>query len=583
MSILNFSILVAIITLIFVSLHTYIYYAILSYKFSFEGSHRFVLVGIGFFTLPTFIYISLLLHNKYLWIILDILFIIYFIKLKLQFRSKIIINFIKTNQMLIICIFLLNLFYSHFYDAFTHISMTHPDNFSNFNWAYFHNGFEEIAYPPGISGILIPIMNLVDIKFALNFIGATLGVLTLYIILQILSITMSKFELILLSSILISPIYNVLTLARIGIHTGAYFPILIITNLTLIVLMTKKSRVVNDNQLLSLFFITFLQAGVLAPHQTITLVILNFSIISFFAFSRLLTYQFSLTIFATICLGFISSILYMSSSRLKSIESIIYSSSSSSSSSSLYSFAEDYLSIKLPIRPIFESSNSLFAYFALFSSLTWLIVSYKRKNYQNFIIGYFTVFYGVITLTGILELSYTKGRAGWNFMLLFAIVFSILASKLVDKYVRKFKVVIPLVIMLTSLLYPPIRYRFEPEEALTFTRTTLQAENMQIINLYSDLAEAHFIDPRVNLITEIDLLNTYFSKKYVLLNMDGTLPDKFLANIRKYEDRNFAKFDEEQQNIITNRIDKNIKLVSLLKQKGYKIISNSNTYYLLRN
>ena len=582
MSILNFSILAAIITLIFVSLHTYIYYSILAYKFSFEGAHRFVLVGIGFFTLPTFIYISILLHNKYLWIILDVLFIIYFFQLKSQFRSKVFINYTNKYQLLIICVCILTLFYSHFYDAFTHISMTHPDNFANYQWASFHNSYEEIYYPPGLSGILIPIINLVDIKFALNFIGATLGVLVFCIILLILSITMSKYELILLSSILISPLYHALTLARIGIHTGAHFPILIVTNLTLIILMTKKSRVVNDNQLLCLFLITFLQAGIIAPHQTLTLVILNFSIISFFVFSRLLTYLFSLKIFATICLGYISSILYMSRSRLESIESIIYS-SSSSSSSSIYSFAEDYLSIKFPIRPIFESNNSIFAYLALFFSLTWLIISYKKKNYQNFIISYFTVFYGIITQTGILELSYTKGRAGWNFMMLFAIAFSIVASKLLDKFPRKFTVVIPLVIMLTSLLYPPITYRLEPEEALTFTRTALQVESMQKINLYSDFSEARFIHPRVNLITEVDLLNTDLSNKYVLLNINGTLPDKFLANIRKYEDRNFVKFDEEQQNVITKRIDKNMKLVSLLKQKGFEIISNSNTYYLLRN
>ena len=225
----------------------------------------------------------------------------------------------------------------------------------------------------------------------------------------------------------------------------------------------------------------------------------------------------------------------------------------------------------------------MFAYLALFFSLTWLIVSYKRKDYQNFIIGFFTVFYGVVTQTGIFELSYTKGRAGWNFMLLFAIAFTIVGSKLLDKFPRKFTVVIPLVIMLTSLLYPPIRYRIEPEEALTFTRTILQVESVQKIDLYSDFSEAHFIDPRVNLITDTDLLNNDFSNKYVLLNMDVTLPDKFLANIRKFEDRNFVKFDEEQQYIITKRIDKNIKLVSLLRQKGFEIISNSNLYYLLRN
>ena len=34
----------------------------------------------------------------------------------------------------------------------------------------------------------------------------------------------------------------------------------------------------------------------------------------------------------------------------------------------LYSFAEDYLSIKFPIRPIFESNNSMLAYLALFFS-----------------------------------------------------------------------------------------------------------------------------------------------------------------------------------------------------------------------
>jgi hypothetical protein len=97
--------------------------------------------------------------------------------------------------------------------------------------------------------------------------------------------------------------------------------------------------------------------------------------------------------------------------------------------------------------------------------------------------------------------------------MLFAIAFSIVASKLLDKFPRKFTVVIPLVIMLTSLLYPPIRYRLEPEEALTFTRTTLQVESMQKINLYSDFSEARFIHPRVNLITEVDLLNTDLSNK----------------------------------------------------------------------
>ena len=557
--------------------------------------------GISFFILPILVYFSLLIGFELGWIYIHALFIIIFIFKKIQNKKfniyKIISScrkipniFLKSQKYLVI-ILIFEIFYLHFYDASTNISMTHSDNLANYNWALFHSSFTEISYPPGISGFLIPLMNFINVKYFLNFIGATLGISILIVIMIILKSFMSNNQIILFVGLIVLPIFNSLTLSRIGIHGGAFFPIVVISALGLFISLSQHFKKNEIKIYLFLFFLTFLIGGLFAPHQTISLLILSLTLLIALSFVGKISPFHSLLFPFSMVAGFMFSLLYMSESRVLSISNIIFEDNpiskvrieaSQIKPNILQSFVYDFFSIKFPIRPFFESYLSSFAYIAIIFALITLFVSLKKRNVIVFVTSIFTIFYGMITQIGIFEFSYAKGRAGWNFMYLFTILLCLFITIYVTR-IRPFLLFALIVLNISVLVFPPTKYRYETESALYSLRELLEVDRSSKIYLYTDFPNAWNVDRRIQIVNTplIKLPENEFL--YVLLNLQKDIPDKYLANIRKYEDRNFTAYYSNQEKLIADRLILNTNLLSKLSREDYSILISDQLYVLLKS
>ena len=587
-------------TFTFIGFNAMVYYILFRNKFLTQELDS-IFRGISFFILPILIYFSLLMGLELGWIYIHTFFVIIFIIKKVHIKKlnfhkiasscrKIPNIFLKSQKyMFIILIF--EIIYIHFYDASTNISMTHSDNLANYNWALFHSSFNQISYPPGISGFLIPLMNLVNIKYFLNFIGATFGISLLIVIIIILKSFMSNNQIILFMGIIALPIFNSLTLSRIGIHGGAFYPIVVLLALGLFI---KLSQQFNKNEIkiyLYLFSLTFLIGGLFAPHQTISLLILSLTLLIALSFVGKISPFQSLLFYLSMVAGYIFSLLYLSQSRVRSISNIVSADSpiskvptgpSQSNANTLTYFVYDFFSIKLPIRPFFESYLSSFAYIAIIFAFITLFVSLKKRNVIVFVVSVFTIFYGMITQIGIFEFSYAKGRAGWNFMYLFAILLCLIITIYVTR-IRPFLLFAIVVLNFSVLVFPPTKYRYETESALYRLREVLEVDRSSKINLYTDFPNAWNVDRRIQIVNTPLIKFPENESLYVLLNLQKDIPDIYLANIRKYEDRNFNLYFSNQEKLIAKRLILNTDLLSKLSRENYSILISDPLYVLLKS
>jgi hypothetical protein len=183
-----------------------------------------------------------------------------------------------------------------------------------------------------------------------------------------------------------------------------------------------------------------------------------------------------------------------------------------------------------------------------------------------------TLYYLFVTQTGIFEFSFAKGRAGWNILLLVPIVIILHFSNFIFKLNTKFLVVI------ASLVFPPTAYRIESDKALYAIKNLVSGRE---VNLYSDFSEAKFIGSNIMMISKEEL-SFDLNSNYVLLNISSILPDLFKANIRRYEDRDFNTFYENQSNIINTKLKNHDIFIEQLKKLGYKVVLKESEFIILK-
>jgi hypothetical protein len=130
-----------------------------------------------------------------------------------------------------------------------------------------------------------------------------------------------------------------------------------------------------------------------------------------------------------------------------------------------------------------------------------------------------------------------------------------------------------------SISVPPKPYRMQNEDGLLYMRKTLEKKATSFIHLKTDLKYAELIDKRI-LVNKFPI-SEIWQYEYILLNMQSDIPDPFLANIRRYEDRNFKKFIEEQRNDVSSRIKLNQDIVGIATKSGKFTILESNSNFIL--
>jgi hypothetical protein len=117
------------------------------------------------------------------------------------------------------------------------------------------------------------------------------------------------------------------------------------------------------------------------------------------------------------------------------------------------------------------------------------------------------------------------------------------------------------------------------EDGLLYMKNTLEKKHTNFIHLKTDLQYAELIDKRI-------LVNKFSNTEiwqydYILLNMQSDVPDLFLANIRRYEDRNFDKFISDQKNDVSSRLTINQNVVDIATKFGKFTTLESNSNFIL--
>jgi hypothetical protein len=284
--------------------------------------------------------------------------------------------------------------------------------------------------------------------------------------------------------------------------------------------------------------------------------------------------------------------------------SIIFSSIFSSSSHILesinkntrkYSYIEkamnliiEFARLKPPIRAPFESIQSSLTYLIIFIALITLVVSMKLKLINLIFISVLTLVFGISIQTGIGEFSMLKGRIGWYFMytvaLFVALIFDSIKSKIkiLNNYynINSFILFIVVVNFIMILLHPPKAYRSIDERVLIEFKKIVSSDFRTRLKVMSDIEEIQLISPKIIFtFKEYDNLKNF---DYIVLNMNKNIPDATLANLRNYEDQNFERFNQIQNNLIIKRLKMNNMLKDESINSGFKILVERSDWLILK-
>jgi hypothetical protein len=205
----------------------------------------------------------------------------------------------------------------------------------------------------------------------------------------------------------------------------------------------------------------------------------------------------------------------------------------------------DYFFINDEIRPI-SSFLDLVGYISLLFSFIVFIYYYRRKNIAFTILAFFAGYFGIITMFGIFDLSYIKGRAGWYFIFIFILLISALLSVTVTSYLiyRVFIFLLIIINLVTLRTHPITHYRYHDEYIYFEIRDIVSAVDVSskiIIN--DELPQLGVIDQRLQVRELKDILNKQEveNSTLIVLDFNKKLPDPVLS--REFQFRDVANQD----------------------------------------
>jgi hypothetical protein len=480
-----------------------------------------------------------------------------------------------------------NIIFVHYYDAFKSISPSNIDSLTNYQWINYNLTSPDLGYFPGVTIISNISYLIVDPIYNLNYFSVSVSLIILLSINLILINILSSTSLFIYNLILVSPIYYPLLYTRIGLNNGVLFSLFFYAIITIFIKYKYflKFNIIN----LIIILITLFAAALAAPHMLLLIfppIIYSFWVVRHQVSSKMLSlilffYGAALTLGISFDLKIPTYWKYLISSPSPS------PSPSPFLSDSFPSLLGELIRVKYPIRPIFESYLSLFAYIFSIIIFIGLVYALKYKSIKYQIILGFCFYLDIISLTGIFEFSYLKGRSGWYLMYALALLACIVFDDLI-KYFQSFKQVkylntLLLIGVLSSLFFsilvPPKPYRFQNEDGLIYMKNIVEKNQSSSINLKTDLLHANLIDSRILVNKFLD--TELWQYDYILLNLQSNIPDLFLANLRRYEDRNFQKFISDQKNVTRLRLEFNQNIVDNATKFGKFTYLESNSNFIL--
>jgi hypothetical protein len=544
------------------------------YKNYLVGSSLIFYISFSFI----FIYWNLFIGILLFWLLLLITTVFLRIQTKKRLFKK--IHFKDVNFKVILALILISsILFATYYDALTHISHNFPDTYYNYIWIKSNlQNLGNAFYFPGLSILAAQQVVLFDPLFNLNLFAASFSILILIGINLILKSVLSNKSLILFNIILISPFYQPLLFMRTSLNNSFLFSLIFFA---LVVFICVYSKIKVKYRLI---YFTFLSVAsfITAPH-------ILFLTLPGILLAYILSNKIKVKIINYFTILIIGALFF--ASKFSSPESIYLSGNKSNLQNfydRLFFLLFDWLKIKFPIRSPLESMNSLFVYLIMLLSVIFIVYAKKHKNNILLFFSILTIAYGISVQTGIGEFSMLKGRIGWYFMYTVAILLSIVFDEFINKnYFRKqdfisiFVLILVIINFISLMLKPPKAYRVVDEKVLFSIQKMIENDYRNRLNVFSDIEDVRFVSEKINF---IETRKFDFKKiDYIILNFNNDEPDLILANLRRYEDRDFENFFKRQNEVIAKRIELNNELISQAINKGLTIIVKNDDYVMLKN
>ena len=518
-------------------------------NFNLNTKLKLLIIGTSPFLVVSVAYIFKILGILIIWNYLFIIFIIITLIINHKKINKIV--FILRNNLFVVLIFSLYLIFFTF-DARNHITEGGIDVLHSFGFVEQILSNAQTAYQPGLSLYISPVhyffADIIDLGYLAGILGISI-VFHSFLVLSAFNSQMAKFFLL----ILLLPFFYQLNILLIGLASTSWGVLILVAFLAMLINLSNHQ--LNFKYALTYVGI-FSSVGLFTPTIFPYLIPLVF-IVFFFdlllgekeAFIKFLIPATSLLLSSLI---YILNTIFSNSEASSEISSMFVTSlrnqfnffSISEDASLFIQLILDFFSFEDSIRPL----NSVFDLFGWVIFLTYgiiLIYSLIKKNRVGYITASFGFYFGLVTMVGIFEISYFKGRAGIYFLVIFSISLAYALSTLYNKYFGVYLLAgVTIVAFISGAMFPIKHYRYH-DESIYFEVSDL------ILN--GDILESSLV------ITDLPQMNLV-SNRFKILNLND-----------------FDKFKLQDQSQIIFILDFNEELIDPVYSRQFEFYEVYNT------
>jgi hypothetical protein len=484
----------------------------------------------------------------------------------------------KIGTAITILIIILTIF-TRFYDSMTTAA---PGNIDTINHIEFLNQLKESGrlslkyYAPGFHIFIYPLTVFISNSDIYRFSGSVIGIITVLTVFLYIRKNLKIYSLALLILMFSFPVFNQLSLQTISFFPSALTFLFLIS--FLYVLNKNKKK---DNKIyLVICAILSVALAISVPYFYVGLIpaIFFLLIITFFYREKLPKYYIYLAkiiiiitffgLFASLGHVFlqtkiinqtqksfpkirqakIEDDIVKETSNYEKKETSNYEKSDNSSMNALKSTFLNIISLK-NIRPL-KGMLGIGSYMWILFSAILISYSIRKKNINLLIISSLSLIFGIATETGILEMTYYRGRLGWYLMFLSILGFLIFFDSFYKEKYKKIFLFSIIILGFLSFLDPPEFYRRYYKEIYDVANNIKNEFPNKKIQFLTNNHEVNILSSDFQYLP-IDIKNLEknlnFDEKFIILEKKFLELDPKLSQKAISIDKDFVHFKEKQQ------------------------------------
>lgn len=489
-------------------------------------------------------------------------------------------SFKKIRGSYLYLLLIVPLLYSRFFDSVTNVAPGNNDTFNHLNFIkdLVNHGFlNNPYYAPGYHLLLYPLTFFVSYENIYRFAGPVVGcivILSIFLLFKnSFKHSLSKIIFIALSCLFV---FNQFSLQTISLFSSALSFIFVACFIYLI----SKPKELSEKSLIIFYFILTTSLALTVPYLFVQLIPVALIIYLFSHFSKKdmlkISQHFFFKILIISIVGFFISFghVYLQTNIIRKnigfpkINTVNSDGSLGSNYQSEFTnispkltqniliskYALPMIEIGLDIVKVknIRPANTILgagAYVWLAISIFLLIYSIRKNDTLLFGLASFSIIFGISTQTGILEMSFYRGRAGW-----YLLMFALLGSTFIFDIFYKTKYQIPSMIFIlissfSAILFPPHFYRPYFNDSFAFAYQIKNKFPNQKINFVTNHRELSLLSENFSTNPlKIDYLqkDKNFDQQFIILDNKFFFADPVLSQSASSADKNFALFKEEQ-------------------------------------